>query len=470
LRGCLSTALVALQQQPITAAQIPPGMPHAALAASLAPGAVPLPYWLLQDARRGEVLLSQLPPTTGQSALLPTPVSLASADVQPAPHAKRQWLELDGRAQVPLAPRGGAAGLVLRSSDAELHIAPLQRPRGVVAWHRDIAGLHLRGQALGDLALKARPADIDLLPPTYPHEQNLRIAVPPQQQGDTGISFGIHPEHGLFMDMALGAVAQRFIWIEATEPQGFLMGSSDAERARIEDKDYRRWAEREGPQHRVHLTAGFWLADTPCTQAMWLAVQRGKNPSHFHKGADWQDRPVEQVSADDVDKFLKTLQSKLPPGCEAMLPNEAQWEYACRAGTHTAYWWGDEFDGERANVDERYKGTTPVKQFEPNPWGLHDMHGNVWEWCADGMREYHDVAEVGPAGSLDSDARVVRGGSWIFDAVNARAASRSRRPRVHRSRTQGFRLALRSTGPGGAGIGRAGGQPLLRPEGAAPRF
>jgi len=208
---------------------------------------------------------------------------------------------------------------------------------------------------------------------------------------------------------------------------------------------------------------------------LWLAVMGGKNPSELAKAELSRDRPVENVRWDDAQAFLAKLQRQLPAGCEPVLPGEAQWEYACRAGTSRAYAWGDETDDERANVDGRYRGTTPVKQFEPNPWGLHDMHGNVWEWCSDGaLRTYSEAPVVDLVASSDGDARTVRGGSWIAHAVDARAAYRLLRHRGGRYRYQGFRLALRSPspdrsrpgGPGVLGLGPVGDRASARPEGA----
>jgi len=252
--------------------------------------------------------------------------------------------------------------------------------------------------------------------------------------------------HGAWADLQVGKVAQRLRWME---PGSFLMGSPATEAGRQRG---------EGPQHRVILTEGFWLADTPCTQALWMAVMGGKNPSHFAEVAQAPDRPVKNVDWDDAQAFLVKLQRQLPTGCEPALPSEAQWEYACRAGTTSAYWWCDEMDPARANVQGRYKGTTPVKKFGPNPWGLHDMHGNVWEWCADGAyRTYSEAPVLDPVVSPEGDARAVRGGSWIGHAVDARAACRGLGRRGDRDPLQGFRLALRSPGPdqsrpGGPGV------------------
>jgi formylglycine-generating enzyme required for sulfatase activity len=475
LRGGLSVALLGLQGQPATAAHIPAGLPHAALAQRLAPGAVAKPHWLVQDARTGQVLLGPTPPVAGPSPLLPIALPLATADVEPAPGAPRQWLALGGQAATVVAQRPGKQALLLRSSELAVCVAPVQRPRGVVAWHRSAQGLHLRGAPLGALALRAGPSQIGLLAPLRLHQvQNLRLEVPPQQQGSTAISFGVHAQHGLYLDLKIAGVVQRLIWIEPTGPQGFLMGSSQAERDRIADSDIRDWAKHEGPQHPVRLSQGYWLADTPCTQALWLAVVGGKNPSHFGDKSGWQDRPVEQVNVEDVQGFLRKLQTHLPTGSQAALPTEAQWEYACRAGTQTAFWWGDEFDESRANAGGKTTGTTPVKQYEPNPWGLRDMHGNVWQWCADGdLRPYTGADPIDPQGLTGVATRVVRGGSWGSRPASARAASRFAGHPGNRSHDQGFRFALRSTGPGGAVVGsgvEAGGRPVLRPEGAAPGF
>jgi formylglycine-generating enzyme len=248
--------------------------------------------------------------------------------------------------------------------------------------------------------------------------------------------------YGVWAEFEVAGVVQRMRWIE---PGSFMMGSPDAEPGRHSD---------EGPQHTVHINEGLWLADTPCTQALWQAVYGGGNPSRFKDGERWQDHPVEQVDAKTVNTFLGYLQSQMPAGCQPVLPTEAQWEYACRAGTHAAYCWGDKFDQARGNIGNQAEGTTPVKQFEANPWGLFDMHGNVWEWCADDMRDYSKEAQTDPVGDKDLMAhRVVRGGSWFNHAALARAAYRNTGHRGYRSGNLGFRLALRSTGPGGAGVG-----------------
>ncbi|MFM2118910.1 MAG: hypothetical protein RL722_378 [Pseudomonadota bacterium] len=247
---------------------------------------------------------------------------------------------------------------------------------------------------------------------------------------------------GVFAEIEVQGVIQRLRYIP---PGKFLMGSPEG----VGHGD-------EHPQHSVTLTEGYWLADTPCTQALWQAVM-GDNPSHFKDGPDAAERPVENVSWDDVQTFLQRLRSLLPPGCDPTLPTEAQWEYAARAGTSTAYWWGDEADDTRANWNEQRQGTTPVRHFVPNPWGLHDVHGNVWEWCLDDQRPYTADPVRDPHGDLETFRRAVRGGSWIYAPDYARSACRIGGLRDGRYDFLGFRLSLRSPSPGAGGPGQGGG-------------
>jgi formylglycine-generating enzyme required for sulfatase activity len=262
---------------------------------------------------------------------------------------------------------------------------------------------------------------------------------------------------GLWVEFQIQDVVQRMRWIE---PGEFLMGAPESEAERYSD---------EGPQHRVRLTQGFWLADSACTQALWLAVMGGENPSYF---SDDPQCPVEQVSWDEVDTFLQRLREQMPASSAPMLPSEAQWEYACRAGTTTPFNLGENITPEQVNYDGNYpyngakegeyrQRTVPVKSLPANAWGLYEMHGNVYEWCADGMRKYEALpagevlqARLGPTESASASAsRALRGGSWINRARRVRSARRNARTRDDRFDDFGFRLALRSTSP-------------VRPEGA----
>lgn len=254
--------------------------------------------------------------------------------------------------------------------------------------------------------------------------------------------------HGLWADLDVQGVIQRLRWIE---PGAFLMGRPNAEGG----------TDDEVPQHHVRLSHGFWLADTACTQALWLVVM-GRNPSHF-KGDD--QCPVETVSHLDVVQFLQQLQP-LCEGDEAALPTEAEWEYACRAGTTTAFSVGPNITPAQVNYDGRYpygdaaKGlyrerTVPVKALPANAWGLHQMHGNVWEWCADGRRPYRQLADgevvMSPTGPLEPGPeahRAARGGAWRSRAHRARSAFRGADQRRGDGSDLGFRFALRSTSTG----------------------
>ena len=257
--------------------------------------------------------------------------------------------------------------------------------------------------------------------------------------------------YGLWADLTVAGVSQRLRWVE---PGDFTMGSSLEERRRIADKDLRKWADQnEAPQHRVTISRGFWLADTPCTQALWLAVLGGENPSSFQAGDDAAQRPVERVDWVAAEAFLAALKRQLPEA-DPLLPTDAQWEYACRAGSLTAYAWGDAADTRLANMAQTVAQTTPVKRYPPNPWGLYDMHGNVWEWCADDRRRFVDSPEVDPSGATEGDFRVLRGGAWSDLAALARAACRNLDPRGRARHYSGFRLALRSPSPAGGAGGR----------------
>jgi formylglycine-generating enzyme required for sulfatase activity len=215
----------------------------------------------------------------------------------------------------------------------------------------------------------------------------------------------------------------------------------------------------------VRLTTGFWLADTACTQALWLAVMGGENPSRFQEDAR---NPVENVSWDDsgASGFLQRVAS-LVPGVVAELPTEAEWEYACRAGSETPFNFGATIGPEQANYDGNHpyaggrKGeyrqkTVPVKSFAPNDWGLHEMHGNVWEWCADGLREYADETVEDPRGPEgERAARVVRGGSWhlrgrVSFAPPPALRGAARRP-LRDPRRPGVSLCPEVHQPGGGG-------------------
>ena len=246
---------------------------------------------------------------------------------------------------------------------------------------------------------------------------------------------------GLWMTLEFQQAKQTFRWME---PGTFLMGSPKSEAQRWDDEI----------QHEVTLTQGFWLADSACTQALWMAVM-GDNPSRF---TDDAHNPVEQVSWNDVKPFIETLNAKLP-GLYARLPTEAEWEYACRAGTTTPFSFGDNITPEQVNYNGNNpyangkKGlyrekTVPVKSLPPNPWGLYEMHGNVLEWCEDWFGDYAAELQTDPLGPDTGANRVLRGGSWIIIGRDVRSADRYRYEPGLRNDNFGFRLALGQTGTG----------------------
>jgi sulfatase modifying factor 1 len=159
----------------------------------------------------------------------------------------------------------------------------------------------------------------------------------------------------------------------------------------------------------------------------------GSNPSRFK---DDPRNPVEQVSWDDVQGFIAELKRRLP-GLPVRLPSEAEWEYACRAGTTTPFSFGDRITPELVNYDGNnpYAGgekglyrqkTVPVASLPANGWGLYEMHGNVWEWCADWYADYSTEPQVDPQGPATGGGRVLRGGSWFDDGGGVRSARRYR--------------------------------------------
>lgn len=193
----------------------------------------------------------------------------------------------------------------------------------------------------------------------------------------------------------------------------FLMGSPTSEKDR---------ADNEGPQHQVTLEP-FWMGKCEVTQAQWQALM-GSNPSHF-KG---DNRPVEQVSLNDARAFCQKLATLT--GKPYRLPSEAQWEYACRAGTTTRFFFGDS-DGSLGDYAWFFGNsgskTHPVGEKSPNPWGLHDICGNVLEWCEDMHHDsYMGAPNDGSAWTSGSDStfRVLRGGWWRNGAKDCRSACR----------------------------------------------
>jgi formylglycine-generating enzyme required for sulfatase activity len=194
--------------------------------------------------------------------------------------------------------------------------------------------------------------------------------------------------------------------------------------------------EYEKPAHDVTLTNPYYVGKYEITQEQYQQIM-GNNPSRF-KG---RDLPVETVSWDDAQEFCKKVSEKT--GSVVRLPTDAEWERACRAGTKTTYYTGDaETDLDRAGwYDKNSKSAThPVGQKTPNAWGVHDMHGNVWEWCADWYEDYRAEAATDPQGPTEGRCRVLRGGSWDDSPGNCRSVRRLGFDPGYRSINFGFRV------------------------------
>jgi formylglycine-generating enzyme required for sulfatase activity len=232
----------------------------------------------------------------------------------------------------------------------------------------------------------------------------------------------------------------KFIYIP---PGTFMMGSPLTEFGR--DKDEK--------QRTVTLTEGFYIQTTEVTQGQWKAVMR-KNPSFFKNCGD--NCPVEQISWNDAQELISKL-NQMEGSVIYRLPTEAEWEYACRAGSKTAIANGGILELEcdhDSNLDamgwycgNARKKTHPVAQKNPNDWGLYDMHGNVFEWCQDRYGDYYSTSITDPTGPMDGLYRVYRGGGWNFGAKLSRSAERLKFTPDYKSRALGFRLLRIAGGP-----------------------
>jgi formylglycine-generating enzyme required for sulfatase activity len=257
-----------------------------------------------------------------------------------------------------------------------------------------------------------------------------------------------------------GGVTMELVRIPAGE---FLMGSPKSEQ-----DEYKRLSRKtvtDEDQHPVRISKGFYLGRYPVTQEQYQAVT-GRNPSYFCasgvgkdkvQGLDTRRFPVESVSWDDAAAFCEKLSGATRR--KVTLPIEAEWEYACRAGTQTAFYFGDALNGTQANC----KGTEPfgttakgpylgrtsrVGSYEkdyPHPWGLADMHGNVWQWCQDRYDAgYYERSPTVDPLCMDGERnyRILRGGSWYGGARDCRAAGRYWIAPLYRRLHFGFRIAL----------------------------
>jgi len=194
------------------------------------------------------------------------------------------------------------------------------------------------------------------------------------------------------------------------EPGTFTMGSPSSESGRDDDET----------QHQVTLTKGYYMQTTEVTQSQWKAVM-GSNPSHFPSCGD--NCPIERISWNSVQKFITALNEKEKTD-QYRLPTEAEWEYAARAGSTTAFANTDISEAAWYYGNAGFK-THLVAQKQANAWGLFDMHGNVWEWCHDWYGDYPTNAVTDPEGLTSGTYRVIRGGDWGYAVQECRSANRS---------------------------------------------
>jgi eukaryotic-like serine/threonine-protein kinase len=286
-------------------------------------------------------------------------------------------------------------------------------------------------------------ATLDLL-------HRLLLAEPGELRRAASLYFAYHPWIEPATQMVLAPVVAG----------SFLMGSPETEPERLG---------HEGPQHQVTLSHDFWMGIYPVTQEQYQIVM-GENPSEFRG----QNRPVENVSWEDAVAFCERLTEHasvsglVPEGYVFRLPTEAEWEYCCRAGTDTATAFGDRLSSQQANFDGNYpygdaeKGpyleqTSDVGSYPANPWGLFDMHGNVWEWCLDAA-DWDDRVKTDTYvdGVIDplcqvGRYRVLRGGSWLVNGRDCRSACRTANDPGARYGNLGFRVCLARSPAAGQG-------------------
>ncbi|MBX3516758.1 MAG: SUMF1/EgtB/PvdO family nonheme iron enzyme [Rhodospirillales bacterium] len=465
LADVLHTLLAVLVRAEGEPPSVPAWADPAVLAGLLGTNQPATSCWLVQDAASGSLVLQGTPPGSRQSPLgAALTVDAGGVRVIVGGHGGARWLSATAL-PARLAPLGEPTALHLETAHESVLVAPVRRPLGARAWGWDRDGLFVRSAPFGSWQKRWSGHEVRVEPiaEAGPSASPWALAADaaPHPEAKGALSFGIEPRFGVFAELTIatehGRASQRLRWIE---PGTFVMGSTGDEPGRYSD---------EGPQHAVTISHGFWLFDTPCCQALWQVVM-GDNPSEFKS----PDRPVEQVSWDDVQKFLKRINA-LVPGLDLVLPSGAEWEYACRAGTETALYSGDieivgdnnapaldpiAWYGGNSGVDfdlaegwdssrwsnKQYPhtraGTRPVGLKEPNAWGLYDMLGNVWEWCADGKRSYTADAVIDPLGRTGAGVpRVLRGGSWSSLARSVRSACRDADGPGSRSSGIGFRCA-----------------------------
>ena len=401
-------------------AVIPPQFqPEAALAAAAEP-LPPSPWLLIQE---GEAMFLLNSPESGICLLKGSRIAALelTADLLLLRREDGRAETVPVRSGQPLCILRGAERFSLQTAAEVLHVHACVRP----AWAA-LIGRNSR-ELFAELPWLGRSHRLYWQAPGRSGEGRWASCHGPADTDHFGLSAYI----GFY-----GRVMQRFRWLE---PGRFLMGSP------LDEPERETWGRET--LHEVRLSKGFWLADTAVTQELWHFVMRG-NPSKFQG----RELPADNVSWEDAQLFLQRLNAMVP-GLNARLPTEAEWEYACRAGSSGPFSFGSQITPEQANCNGAFpyhnstKGdfrrcTVPVKSLPPNAWGLYEMHGNVWEWCQDWWQEDLGCdAALDPQGPDCGGFRAARGGSWFLGGKAARSAARGRFAQDFRNDRIGFRIA-----------------------------
>ena len=288
----------------------------------------------------------------------------------------------------------------------------------------------------------ASPASFPLDVPIVPAFAGLTLYL----QG-TLLDLAAGPSLGLTNGLTVTLAAPDFPGLVPIQPGTFQMGSNAANAAPYFNNAIQQ------PVHQVTISRPFWMGRYEVTQAEYEALM-GVNPSSFVE----PDRPVENVSWFNAAAYCDALNAqatalgKVPAGYQYRLPTEAEWEYACRAGTTTEFHYGTALFCDQARFlfsqhstpaasCDNPSGAATVGSYAPNAWGLYDMHGNVWEWCMDSFSNYTASAKTDPYVS-GGQVRVFRGGSWVSSSYSCRSASRSSSLPGFTSDLSGFRVVL----------------------------
>jgi formylglycine-generating enzyme required for sulfatase activity len=342
-------------------------------------------------------------PSETQPPVLPPPEVSPSRPPEPVPPVSPRAAPTEASQQGERQPTPSLVSHISRPSEQEAPRTLSQKRRRRLVWVMVVVVCVLL-PVLYMVILPGSREPAPVPPTSSPTPPSVPTPATPPPQASSTTSQGVREP--VLEQRVTNSIGVEFVLIRAGE---FQMGAPDG------DKD-------EQPVHTVRISKPFYLGQYEITQAQWQAVMEN-NPSRFTGDPT---RPVENVSWEDVQDFIRRLNAK-ESGVTYRLPTEAEWEYEARAGTTTAYSFGN--DQGQLSQYAWYGATSgsqtqPVGKLRPNAWGLYDMHGNVWEWVQDWYGPYTAAAAVDPAGPSSGSRRVFRGGAWLSAAGGCRSASR----------------------------------------------